>query len=1797
MANAYTQDIVLDADGKPVLDALSLVQKFMGDIQKVVTGIGVTSVEDAKKWQQQLALNLKMLKQAQSDLKTLQSDREARQKGFASAEADAKRIAKIEAQADKEANRQKVIEAKVTYGEKARIAREEANIEKQLAKEIAEFEKSQDRAAIASAKEVAAARREAATAAVTAKARGITNVDDARAAKAASDQRLNLLRRERETVASNDAAAARSIADRISVEKALGTAIDGTIRKLNQQAEADRRAQDAATRRLQGQLPAAAKLLAPANVRDAVNQSGDVKSTLVGYQFEQELARQRLQTAIADRNATLEQVTAARQRLELANANVSAAQRLLQEDQKIADVERRLATTERVEQQKAQLALAGQYAREQIVALGPKEAIRRAVEATALAEQKLAMASVEHVAAARQELELARAQQSATEKQTRNTNPLSSILSPEYGLAAFARTSVYGLAAGAAYSAFNVVEGSVSQVVQLEDEMMKLQAIANATDPQLQQIKSSIFEIGATSRYSVIDLAKISQTLAQAGVTAGEMRSVLQSVTTLATASGSTPDEAVNLVTSALGSFQLQASEAARVADLMTSALNRTKLTVQQTGQAIQYVGATAFEQNISLETLLATVGAVAQAGVKSGSTIGTGFRQFLVDLQSPSEKLTEQLKLLGLTTDKVDVAVLGLPQVLENLKNAGFGAGQAYAGLETRAAAFYLVAKNNVDVMDQLQLSFANSGAAAVANERAMNSLTAQWQRFKNILSEDLESSVDTTMERLKNGLKSLNDFIEYMGQVREGAQDRIANNYNYGGNTMAWLGDRMVGMDATTLVAPQLTIAGKALDYFTGRNAAAQAASAELETQVSETTDAVDKQTGLISELDKEIARLAVQKDTLRSNDIRSGAEIATLTSRFEGLAIFLKNTGNRYDDLTQAMQRFRLEQNNVANTKLLAQSSALTLETADAQKRGSNAIRDIRGNADFMAKLNADQRWALDHPRSQRGQGILGDAVKQFSDKGGDRGLADKLNEVVQAVGTVATNTAQQNIITSRVADNTAAMTREGKKVTADSSDIQNIVTKLGSATGADQAKLGQEGLAKVTALDRYINGLLANKSVQGANRTFLQNALGDNSSLRQQITAALAPTKAQLEEQKRAEREATKRPLVTQADIDAIVNGGSGLNFADRIKNLGERSRADQVSPKGARGTMQVMATTITDPGYGVRPAANNTIEEIDRVGRDYSNALLKHYGSEVLAAAAYNWGPGNVDKRVKKLGAGNFMSDAPGLPKETRDYVGRVTGGTRINDGVGGYSIEGKSPAQAELKASTIRNALANAGIDATVTIDNATKRIVVSVRKGTRFTKDRTDTNADKFDAKLAQAQVSIDQTQLANDLVDVAKATTDETQKAAINNAMVSLDALNKSIKDAAEKELASQGLGELSPEYQAKMMQVQQTINENVENFNQKVTDAILKSIKKQGEIAQTAFEKATAGAEQSLAVAQGQLTGLDAYSLRNKVPDYVKSLASDRVAQAQENVTRAQYAATPALQAAKEQEIAAAQAALTKPNVNADQINAQLATLNVELEKIKANREALAAQLGAGGLLPQTFSQGLDQAIQAYRQANDVGQTFSQNVLMNMGGALDEVNNGLTTMFTSILDGSQSALQAFGTFAKGIMQWMVQLAAKAVATQVFNLLLNAVGGAVGGKAAASSSGPSMGLDSLALGRYEGGPIYRAAGGEVTNGDVSKDSVDAKLARGEWVMQKSAVDSVGSGFMARLNQHGSKALDSLQSMPKLDMRNHTETNVYVVPPEQQPTMGPNDVRVILNDELMNGDGKRLVQHIASDR
>lgn len=165
-------------------------------------------------------------------------------------------------------------------------------------------------------------------------------------------------------------------------------------------------------------------------------------------------------------------------------------------------------------------------------------------------------------------------------------------------------------------------------------------------------------------------------------------------------------------------------------------------------------------------------------------------------------------------------------------------------------------------------------------------------------------------------------------------------------------------------------------------------------------------------------------------------------------------------------------------------------------------------------------------------------------------------------------------------------------------------------------------------------------------------------------------------------------AARNTSVVPAELNAALSGGDYQRAAAMIapalikqESNGVASAVGPMTHTGerAQGLMQIMPATAKQVAFmiGVEydeeklltdPAYNR------RLGEAYLTSMLARYdGNVTLALAAYNAGPGSVDKWINKFGDpntgaitnGEFASKIPF--KETREYVPKVMGNMGAHD--------------------------------------------------------------------------------------------------------------------------------------------------------------------------------------------------------------------------------------------------------------------------------------------------------------------------------------------------------------------------------------------------------------------------------------------------------------------------------------------------------------------------------------------------
>ena len=104
-------------------------------------------------------------------------------------------------------------------------------------------------------------------------------------------------------------------------------------------------------------------------------------------------------------------------------------------------------------------------------------------------------------------------------------------------------------------------------------------------------------------------------------------------------------------------------------------------------------------------------------------------------------------------------------------------------------------------------------------------------------------------------------------------------------------------------------------------------------------------------------------------------------------------------------------------------------------------------------------------------------------------------------------------------------------------------------------------------------------------------------------------------------------------------------GVPLSTAVKMLTIESHFNPNSISPAGALGIAQVMPATGAQMGYSPQQLMNP--ETGIGAGMNYLGQMFRRYGVEDRALAAYNMGPGNMDK---------VLHGKMGMPQESANYI-------------------------------------------------------------------------------------------------------------------------------------------------------------------------------------------------------------------------------------------------------------------------------------------------------------------------------------------------------------------------------------------------------------------------------------------------------------------------------------------------------------------------------------------------------------
>jgi len=457
---------------------------------------------------------------------------------------------------------------------------------------------------------------------------------------------------------------------------------------------------------------------------------------------------------------------------------------------------------------------------------------------------------------------------------------------------------------------------------EFEQAMAKVKAISGATGKQFEMLNQNALDLGRTTRYTASQVASLQLNLSKLGFDPTEIKAATASILDLALATGEDLSDSATTVAATIKGFNLTAQDSGHVADVMAKSFSSSALDLHKFSTAMAVVAPVANKANVSLEEAAAILGTLTDRGVDAG-TSGVSLRNIYLDLAENGLSWADAMKQLKSSSDP-----LALSMEL-------FG---------KRGATVATIIADNIDEIDKMTQSLANSDGAATAMAKIMdNTLNGALLRMKSAIEGvaiDIGTALTPMIKRLTERIIKLSDWFVNLSDGSKRLIGMVAGLLTVAGPLLLLLGQMKIAAAALTPVIMSL---GGSMTFMLGPVGLVIAGLTALGVVIYKIVKANQKYSAVSKDVISNIhaertgmnAMFTVLKTTTEGTDARKRA-IDELNTRYGD---YLPNQLSEKDNLEDIETAQK-----AANAQLL-QSIVLKSKATDIEKQGALAIEKTR------------------------------------------------------------------------------------------------------------------------------------------------------------------------------------------------------------------------------------------------------------------------------------------------------------------------------------------------------------------------------------------------------------------------------------------------------------------------------------------------------------------------------------------------------------------------------------------------------------------------------------------------------------------------------------------------------------------------------------------------------------------------------------------------------------------------------------------------------------------------------------
>jgi TP901 family phage tail tape measure protein len=1299
-----------------------------------------------------------------------------------------------------------------------------------------------------------------------------------------------------------------------------------------------------------------------------------------------------------------------------------------------------------------------------------------------------------------------------------------------------------GLMAG--YQALGGIQslfsGAIRSAVELDAALKQLQAISAATRNEMVDLKASLIEVAQGSKFSAAEVAQASVLLAQAGLSINEIQHTMKAVIQLATASGSELKKSVDVMTSVLSVFDMSASQSESVANKLTAALNRSKLDIDKMALGLQYAGNAAADAGVNFDELVSGLSAMANAGIRSGSTLGTGLRQLFVDIQKPSQNFQEILARLGISLSDVDIRAQGFEGVMRNLIDKGFTSAEAFKAFQIRSASAFAALSNNIDTFHDMQDAIQGTNAALEANAIQMESMSVQYDHLKSnlgILAAEGFKPLLLVIRNITSGFAHLAESVDKSGatlKVVFTAIGTVLTTMAIAAGTNALLGVIRLtgGFRNLLLITPLATLAlakqtaGLAALEAGAKGAALWNAVLFRGMQLLRFTPillGIGLAAVAFGAFSSEAEKLKDNLDEAKTNLNQLAEANDQSKQQIEGIDGAVKTLSERYGRLSQHSSELE----------------TYVRSLAEQFKNQGVTLSDLSGKTipELIAKLN------------ELRDTLSGEYILRIQEEGTALEAVNKLETQKQY--------SEAKSLGSKLAPGVALGRYKGPNQGA----VDAILAARELVNSKNRGLMPKGGLGAYTNLGTLRRDLASYQQ---------DPELSRNKPLAKQVDDALRILDL-MDSVHNKQRTALQIPKDTQARMRAerLIaerrgNGTSGFDKAtqslmalsqnnvkspDNIAFLEAGVQALKAESDGVGAALKAVPESDAGDRMARQKELQELAEALSRYETQLQPLLLKRDNDEMALLKAELESIQQEEKTVRAKLEGELT---PAVRDKLNNEQARLIADRQVAE---------KQLRTLEEKRNKVSEAVRKA---------NAAR-----LQEDMRLELQQLSSQANKGNAD-AKARL--------RKLLQESGQLIDDAFNAQYNLKFEELDkGLQRELKDqkafgGSQRKALSDRLMML--ELRGSGYNTDQRLFKSDSDYPSEMGTLGLRS--------RIAARLQGAAAKREMLKSESQLGLERANLLGSRLPELRKAQAD------QEQLLLVLEASKKVALEAQAQRLADTQRRLAAGESLGPNAQAEIERINDEAKAAtKAFQEAQDA-LDKMQEKVEGYQRERQALLLSYTQENDEFKTLFDALKVGVEGATQAISDALGRIVSRTGD----VTDAFEDMGRGILASMLKVLTDKIAEQFMGLLLDMGLGMFRGSGKAIGNAGGVGLKNTLGTSRNGGLIRRAEGGFVP-GMVARDSVPTLLMPGEFVLQKSASSALGEDFLNGLNRTTSATLRQGEERAKKAAQPEENAagnlvNVWVVTPDQQVGLSKDDIVVTVSDNIVRGGSlRRLIKQV----